>query len=867
MLKKLFLFAVFLASAVLSAGNLLKNPFFTEKAADGTPANWGVRCTNKTAGVVSDGKNIVIDTDKAGSAVNLIQWNMDNKPGKKVFQFYYSGTGEVRAYFEWRVKLPNGKTTTRWSGPVWKKASDTPQLYQFAYDAGEDRISPYLVINIKDKSKITLSGFYYGNVTDKSSGNLLGNPAMRLLTPQKTPFGWIVRCKNPKAALSVNDGSITLDTANAGGDITLLQRNLDSTPGKKIFRMKYKGEGEIEAFLEWKVKKADGKMTTAWSGPVWKKASGTEQVYQCTYNPGENTSSPHVVIALRGKAKITISDLYYGAAPEYNIRLVPAEIRRHGELVMVRGFTQGVSIFLHTALPKVEKDVDIKLDFELPAGVKLAGGAVGNVISGNTMSYKLPPRLVLTPGQGGGEWKCTYVSFDIPKDIQNGARVVITPTVDGKKQLPQSYTMRFVDLPETPAPKLKKLRHMIYDYGYFTIPDKDGTMSKFFAHVGFNYANHGTWKDMLVSDYVHNSELWNDNLPLAPSVDGKIYKSLNHGDPQSFISKGADAVAGAQIRKIAENCKSSGSIIHLDYEPFGYSDFFTEESINKFLGQTGITRDKFDNFRAQYAKEWRNMIFNATPENKEIFYKWLDFTTNQSVEFIRILKAELKKYNPDIKLEITQTNSCGPRDSASLAYGHDNSAMALVCDTVQPQIYNGYDDAYAKYTILRMREWKQRVNSLNPQCKIMPLLLKSWSGAKSGNTPQMIYLQALGGFAEGMDGIGWYYVQNLDGDDMLMLHKLSCDVAKYEDFYTDGVRCDKEFTFTGMPLDEKTLLQKPHLKKAVNSKWHYTAHKYNGKILLTLFNLSDKPLKFNWKYNGKSVSRQLAAQTAEFIII
>ena len=60
MLKKLFLFAVFLASAVLSAGNLLKNPFFTEKAADGTPANWSVRCTNKTAGAVSDGKNILL---------------------------------------------------------------------------------------------------------------------------------------------------------------------------------------------------------------------------------------------------------------------------------------------------------------------------------------------------------------------------------------------------------------------------------------------------------------------------------------------------------------------------------------------------------------------------------------------------------------------------------------------------------------------------------------------------------------------------------------------------------------------------------------------------------------------------------------
>jgi hypothetical protein len=261
------------------------------------------------------------------------------------------------------------------------------------------------------------------------------------------------------------------------------------------------------------------------------------------------------------------------------------------------------------------------------------------------------------------------------------------------------------------------------------------------------------------------------------------------------------------------------------------------------------------------------MIFNATPENKEIFYKWLDYTTSQSVEFIRILKAELKKYNPAIKLEITQTNSCGPRDSASLAYGHDNSAMALVCDMVQPQIYNGYDDAHAKYTILRMREWKQRVNSLNPACKVLPLLLKSWSGAKSGNTPQMIYLQALGGFAEGMDGIGWYYLQNLDGDDMIMLHKLSCDVAEYEDFYADGVRCDKEFTFTGMPLDEKILLQKPHLKKAVNSKWHYTAHKYNGKILLTLFNLSDKPLAFNYKHNGKASKVTLDKESAKFIIL
>lgn len=867
MLKKFLLFTMLTVCAALSAGNLLKNPLFTEKAADGTPDKWSVRCTNKSAAIAADGKTIVIDTAKAGSAVNIIQWNMDNKPGKKVFQFYYSGTGEIRAYFEWRVKLPNGKTTTRWSGPVWKKASAIPQLYQFAYDAGEDKSAPYLVINVKDNSKITLSGFYYGNVNDKSSGNLLANPSMRLLTPQKTPFGWLVRCKNPAGALQVSDNGITLDSAKAGSDISLVQSNLESTPGKKIFRMSYSGEGEIRVFLEWKVKKADGKMTTAWSGPVWKKAAGTSQTYQCTYNPTDATSAPHVVIQTRGNAKITISDLYYGEAPEYSVRVVPADIRRHGELVMARNFTQGVSIFLHTSKKSVDKDVDIQLDFTLPPGITIAGTAGGKGLQGNVYSYKLPPRLVILPGQGGGEWKCTYVSFHISNEAVSGSKIIITPTVDGKKQLPQSYTLRLVDLPSTPAPKLKKLRHMIYDYGFFTIPDKDNKMAEFFAHVGFNYANHGTWKDMQVSNYVHHSQFWNPALPMAPSVDGKVYKNLNHGDPQSYISLGADKIAGQQIKAIAEKCRKSGNIIHLDYEPFGYGDFFTEESINKFLKETGISRAKFDIFRAEYARQWRNMNFNATAESKEIFLKWVDFVTAQSVEFLAILRAELKKYNPEIKLEITQTNSCGARDSATLAFGHDNSAMAKSCDMVQPQIYNGYDDAHAKYTILRMREWKQRVSSLNPSCQVMPLLLKSWSGAKSGNTPQMIYLQALGGFAEGMDGIGWYYVQNLDGDDMLMLHKLSCDVAEYEDFYVDGVRCDKEFIFTGMPQDEKILLQKPYTKKAVNSQWHYTAHKLNGKTLLTLFNLSDKPLVFNYKHNGKAAKVTLEKESAKFIIL
>ena len=82
-------------------------------------------------------------------------------------------------------------------------------------------------------------------------------------------------------------------------------------------------------------------------------------------------------------------------------------------------------------------------------------------------------------------------------------------------------------------------------------------------------------------------------------------------------------------------------------------------------------------------------------------------------------------------------------------------------------------------------------------------------------------------------------------------------LAAVEDFYTDGVRCDKDFKVSGAPSRVDWRNQWPKgSRKVVDPDWHMTAHKLNGKVLVTLFNLDDAKeltVKLSGKYKFEKI--------------
>jgi beta-galactosidase GanA len=334
-------------------------------------------------------------------------------------------------------------------------------------------------------------------------------------------------------------------------------------------------------------------------------------------------------------------------------------------------------------------------------------------------------------------------------------------------------------------------------------------------------------------------------------ADGTISKG-GFGDPEAVIAAGAEAVIPKAIERMLLAADSSPSQeVYADYEPSGLTGF-SELSVNKFLAATKVSATDFAHFRKVYAQERYGTWRSDDPVVKAVYPQWVAFNTKQSAEYVAAIARAFKEKRPAARFWITQRSCTGADDLKTLAIGNDNAAMADSLDGVLPQVYYGYGAAAAKRTALVVEEWRRTVDRLNPDCRLVPLLLNRYAGASVKNTPEMVRLQGLASVASGADGVSYYFVQHFDGEYYPHLLRMRQEMARYENFYVDGQRVDNLFELAGMGESKASMQSWPGVElKVQNPGWHMTAHQLGTKILLTLFNF-DKDNELLFQENTKA---------------
>jgi len=112
----------------------------------------------------------------------------------------------------------------------------------------------------------------------------------------------------------------------------------------------------------------------------------------------------------------------------------------------------------------------------------------------------------------------------------------------------------------------------------------------------------------------------------------------------------------------------------------------------------------------------------------------------------------------------------------------------------------------------------------------------------------------------------YYYAQQMNSKYYTQIAKISNELAMTEEFYKKGTRVDSRFKPINMLQSKAQLGKWPgYIIDVDNPDWHYTAHQLDDKILLTLFNYSEKnDLVFNFVksselkilkiHNGENIS-------------
>ena len=145
----------------------------------------------------------------------------------------------------------------------------------------------------------------------------------------------------------------------------------------------------------------------------------------------------------------------------------------------------------------------------------------------------------------------------------------------------------------------------------------------------------------------------------------------------------------------------------------------------------------------------------------------------------------------------------------------------------------------AKRVIDVAGQWRKRIDREEWACKLCPILMVRYAGAAVYNPPNRVASQILGTIAEGADGVVLYYPELMDAPYWTMLAEVTRQVGRFEAYYTQGKRVDDQFA--PIMMDEGQTLVSPHAKRipVENPSWHFTAHEWDGKTLLTLQNLHE----------------------------
>ncbi len=579
----------------------------------------------------------------------------------------------------------------------------------------------------------------------------------------------------------------------------------------------------------------------------------------------------------------------------WDIKNMPAHYENPGVIKVVPGQTQSLTFYfmtpesvLSTGGRVVAADAstggsgmtisgkdshNMIADITLPEGMEYITSIAGDQpverheyeINGNRIIDRyVCDKVMLQPKRRLSEWKTYKIAVKVSEKAPAGEeKLTIALSHEGKLVVTKTWKIERIGTFK-PAPKLKKLKIGFWDYGNYMLEKAHPGLLEFWKKAGAN-CFFCTLKNVNLDGFelygsLHHSNFSNYDQYPTFSPDGKKRRMQLDGWylTKKPLKELLPNITARQLEHAAMlNCGWTG----MDYEPTGVEEGFIPESIEHFKKEYNVSDAEFEKMRKGLIRDYFEYRYGARRAEQKIFDKWNDYQSKLSAGFIKALVADLKKAAPNLKFHNTVLDALPAPDVKGSGIGIDASLQAKYLDMIEPQLYVVGEATSAKYAIMRAREWVDRVDSLNKKCIVHPLLIVRYAAGVNRNSPEYLQQQTIGCMAEGCGGVSYYFIQGFNAHDWAVLADTVRQLAAVEDFYTGGIRCDGDFKVSGAPsrIDWRNQWPKGR-RKVVDPDWHMTAHKLNGKVLVTLFNLDNKKdltVKLSGKYkfdrivNGK----------------
>ena len=570
----------------------------------------------------------------------------------------------------------------------------------------------------------------------------------------------------------------------------------------------------------------------------------------------------------------------FGAEDAWEIKNMPALYENPGVIRVVPGEVQPLTFYFiapksvlysksvgttdteaatgHRYELKAKPIHHMSVDITLPKGVEFVTSVAGDqpvemhdwkVDGAHVVDNYVCDMVMLQPQGRLSEWK----TWKMAVKVADGAPAelgTLTLAVSHEGEPAVTKTWKVVRIaPFKPAPRLKKLRIGFWDYGNYMLEKAHPGFLKLFRDSGVNCFFNTLKVDDLdgfeLYGSLHHSNFSNyDAYPTFGPAGNKRRMQLDgwyvseHNPDRKPLRELLPDVTKRQLEHAAElRCGWTG----MDYEPTGVEEGFIPESVAYFKKTYGVSDEEFEKMRKALVRDGFKFTANALRKERKLFAKWNEYLSGLSAEFIAALVADLKKADPKLKFHNTSLDALPPPDVKGSGLGIDASLQAKYLDMIEPQLYIRAEEVGAKYAMIRAAEWVKRVKSLNPKCAVHPLLVVRYAGGTERNSATRLRQQTIGVCAEGASGASYYFTQGFNADDWGALAETVRQLAAVEDFYVKGARCDGDFQLTGAPERTAYMPQWPSGHRRVqNPDWHMTAHKLDGKVLVTLFNLNEK---------------------------
>ena len=523
---------------------------------------------------------------------------------------------------------------------------------------------------------------------------------------------------------------------------------------------------------------------------------------------------------------------------------------------------------------------NLTVDMTLPAGMEFIISNVG----GEKHEYEIKDGKVtdrfgtsrVQPRRRLSEWKTYRFAVKVPEKAPAGGET-LTMTVRDDDKVVASGTWKIERVPAfKPAPSLKYLKLGFWDYGTHHLSVAQPGIVALWKKAGFNcvfqYFKCLKPGDITMLGSRHQQYITPDDK-LYPNFgpDGKLRRVALNGwylrqKPLSeLLTEEGKVPAWLNFAR-----ELNSGWVGMDYEPTGVEEGFIPGSIADFKREYNVSDAEFETMQKGVAKKFFKYRHTASDAEKKVFDKWNDYQSRLSQEFIKALVSGIKKADPTLKFHNSTLDAMPRPDVKGSGLCADASLQAKYLDMIEPQLYIIGKAVAAKYVIMRTAEWKARIGKLNPNCILHPLLIVRYANTKTRNTPEYLRLQTIGAFAEGAGGVTYYFFQCFNAYDWAEMAETVRQLAAVEEFYVKGTRCDSEFQLGGVERGyHGWQSQFPDGKrKVMDYNWHMTAHRLGKRVVVTLFNLSEKDthefvLKHRFPKSGLALDRVVGGKSGK----